>query len=65
MTEINIAVTALVRDKPLRRSASTAGLSPVAKKSAIKIKTNICYALASARINTNAASAPIVAMNPK
>jgi hypothetical protein len=62
---MNIAATAFVRDRPRLRSASTAGFSPVAKKSAIKIKTNICDALASARIKTNADSAPMVTMNPK
>ena len=65
MTPVKITVTAVVRDIFRLRKASTAGLSPVAKKSAIRINMNICETLASARIKTIAAKAPRVAIKPK
>ena len=39
-TPEKIIATAPVRERPRRRIASTAGLRPVAKKRATKIKTN-------------------------
>ena len=65
ITEVKIIATAVVRDILRRRRASTAGLRPVAKKSAIRIKINICETLASARIKTIAVNAPSVATKPK
>ena len=41
MTEEKIKVTAALRERFLFRKASTAGFKPVARKSAIKISTNI------------------------
>ena len=65
ITEVKIMVTAVARDILRRRRASTAGLRPVAKKRAIKIRINICETLASARIKTIAVNAPSVATKPK
>ncbi|CAB4993931.1 unannotated protein [freshwater metagenome] len=65
MTATKITATAPARDSPRLRIASTAGLRPVARNSATKIKTNTWLALASARIKTNALRAPIVATKPK
>ena len=65
MTEVKITATAVARDKFFRLSASTAGLRPVARNSAIRIKTKIWLTLASARIKMMAVSAPNVAIKPK
>ena len=65
ITKTRIIATAPPLDKPLRRIASTAGFSPVARKRATRIRTKTWLALASARIKTKAVSAPIVATNPK
>ena len=65
MTDEKITATAVFLDKPRLRIASTAGFNPVARNSAIKIKTNIWLALARARIKTIAVSAPKVAIKPK
>ncbi len=65
ITDEKINVTAALLERFLLRSASTAGFNPVAKKSAIKIKTKICETLASARIKIIAVKAPRVAINPK
>ena len=65
MTAIKIIDTAPALERPRLRIASTAGLSPVAKKRATRMSTNTPDALASARIKTNAVSAPAVATKPK
>jgi len=65
MTAKKMIATACVLFIPRRRSASTAGLRPVAKKRAIRIRIKIWLVLASARIRTIADSAPNVAINPK
>ena len=65
ITATKMTATAPARDSPRRRIASTAGLRPVAKKSATRINTNTPEALASARIMTNAVRAPTVATKPK
>ena len=65
ITLTKIMVTAVTLDTPRERIASTAGFSPVAKKRAIRMRTNTWLTLPSALIKTIALSAPRVATKPK
>ena len=65
ITPTKIIATALTRETPRDLTASTAGFSPVAKKSAIRIRTKTWLTLPRARSKTIAQSAPSAATKPK
>ena len=65
ITPTKMMPTAVTRDTPLDLIASTAGFRPVAKKSAIRIRTNTWLTLPSARSKTIAHKPPRVAIKPK
>ena len=64
-TKATVTATALLRFRPRRSKKSTAGFSPIAKKSEIIIRTKIWLADAKARSSVMAITAPDAARNPK